>query len=436
MDEGQSATVPARTRGHAAGSRGARQAAAAGAATFAASLAVLGALYVRHGSLCSGMIDLHVYQAGGLLARDSGNLYGTRIGSLYFTYPPMAAVAFSGISALPMATLRWLLIGASVTSLTVTMWLAAGMLGQRRRAARLAVALAGAGIGLWLQPVWETISFGQVNLILMLIIMADLCLPDSARFKGAGVGLAAGFKLTPLVFIPYLLLTRRVRAAGVSLGTFMLTIAISAVALPGPSRQYWLGLLFLKSGRTGNTAYVGNQSLYGMLARLLGSPVAAQPYWAATAAVVGVAGLLIAARWSRRGQELAGILTCALTGLLICPVSWEHHWVWAAPALVLAGGALARLWRQSSASQRWALVAGVAALAAPFLLFPPRLVPTSVVQGHGAHGAQLLAGNLYVIAGLLLLGLAGSALLFRRRLVQSPPAVIAPRVPAQSRAAV
>jgi alpha-1,2-mannosyltransferase len=408
-------------------------------------------MHVRGGRLESGMIDLHVYRAGGLLALHSGNLYGTLLPRrLFFTYPPMAALVFSAISSIPFRQLSWMIIGASIGSLTGTLWLTTRMLGYRRPAARLAMTLAAAATALWLQPVWQTISLGQVNLILMLIIMADLCLPGTAWFRGVGVGIAAGLKLTPLIFIPYLLITRRFRAAGVALGTFMLTIATSAIALPGPSRQYWPGLLFLSSSRTGNTAYVGNQSLFGAMARLIGSPAAAQPYWVVVAAVAGVAGLLIAARWSRRGQELAGILTCALTGLLICPVSWEHHWVWVAPGLLLAADALARLWQAGPitvASARWAAagrhaappwrhaalswrrrawqrrarVAAVAALAVPFFTYPPGLVPPSVVQGRGARGAELLAGNVYVIAGLVTLGLAGLALRSQPRLASTRP---------------
>jgi alpha-1,2-mannosyltransferase len=456
LDEGQSSDVTAGVAGRAAGFPGAGLALAGGVVIFAGSLAILGREHVQDGSFQSGMIDLRIYRAGGLLALRSGNLYGAHIlDNLYFTYPPMAALVFSTLAAIPMATLRWLLIAASIGSLTVTMWITAGMLGHRRPAARLGVALAAAGIALRLQPVWQTISFGQVNLVLMVIIMADLCLPDTAWFKGVGVGLAAGFKLTPLIFIPYLLLTRRVRAAGVSLATFMLTIATSAIALPVQSRQYWPGLLFLNSGRTGNISFVGNQSLYGTLARLLGSPSAAGPYWAAVAAVVGVAGLLIAAGWSRRGQEVAGILTCALTGLLICPVSWEHHWVWAAPALIMAADVLAGLWRPrpialgpgsdrwpadgqdgSAFLRRWAWPATIAALVWVFLSDPPQLVPASVVQGQGAHGMQLLAGNLYVIAGLGILGLAGYALLAHHRLARHPQGNATPRAPERPQAVV
>jgi hypothetical protein len=43
---------------------------------------------------------------------------------------------------------------------------------------------------------------------------------------------------------------------------------------------------------------------------------------------------------------------------------------------------------------------------APFFALPQDLVPDSVLQGIGAHGAQLLASNLYVIVGLAVLCLA------------------------------
>lgn len=138
--------------------------------------------------------------------------------------------------------------------------------------------LTAAGVALWLLPVQETLGLGQVNLILMLIVVADLCQPDTAWAKGAGLGLAAAFKLTPLIFIPHLALTRRFRTAGLSLALFGLTIAGSLILMPRQARQFWFGGLFLISSRTGNTAYAGNQSLNGALVRLLGSVPTAHPY--------------------------------------------------------------------------------------------------------------------------------------------------------------
>jgi alpha-1,2-mannosyltransferase len=321
----------------------------------------------------------------------------------------MAALVFAVMAAIPMSVLMWLVTVTSISCLIATLWLTWGMLGYRR-SARAGATLAAASVTLWLQPVLQTLWLGQINLILMLVIVADLCLPDSARFKGAGVGLAAGLKLVPLIFIPYLLLTRRFRAAGVSLATFALTIAISQVLLPAQSQKFWFGRLFLDSGRSGNIAYVGNQSLHGTLARLMSSQSAGKPYWLVISVAIGAAGLLLAAWTARRGHEMIGIVTCGLTGLLISPISWSHHWVLAAPALVVAVDVAARWpgrWR------RWVRWCAFAILAAPFFLLPEGLVPAIAVQGAREHGLELVTGNLYVLDGLVVLCVVGLALVAR-----------------------
>ena len=364
----------------------------------------------------SPMIDLQIYRWAGLLAVHSGDLYGGYFPHhhLPFTYPPMAALVFAVMAAIPMSVLRWVVTVTSISCLIATLWLTWGMLGYRR-SARAGATLAAASVTLWLQPVLQTLWLGQINLILMFVIVADLCLPDAARFKGLGVGLAAGFKLVPLIFIPYLLLTRRFRATGVSLATFALTIAISQVLLPAQSQKFWFGGLFLDSSRSGNIAYVGNQSLHGTLARLLGSQSAEKPYWLVVPVVIGVAGLLLAAWTARRGYEMIGILMCGLTGLLISPISWSHHWVWIAPALVVAVDGIRRLLirRWSGRWRRWARRCALATLAAPFFVLPAGLVPAIAVQGAREHGIELVTGNLYVIDGLIALGAVGVTLMAR-----------------------
>jgi alpha-1,2-mannosyltransferase len=408
---------------------------------FAASVAALAALDVALPGQRWNMLDLQIYRWAGLVVRHSGDLYASHFPHyrLRFTYPPMAALIFAALPVGSMSALKWLVTVASIGCLAVTLWLTLGTLGYRRSAGRIAAALAAAGVALWLQPVQDTLVLGQVNLILMLVVLADLCLPDTAWFKGIGVGLAAGFKLTPLIFVLYLLLTRRFRAAGVSLAVFTLTIAGSLILLPGQAGQFWFGGLFLDSNRAGNNAYVSNQSLHGALARLLGE-TAAQPYWLGSSVIIGVLGLLLAAWAARREHEITGILTCALTVLLVSPVSWSHHWVWAAPALVVAAD-LARRVPASGAPLRppepgmerpgrrsrwthwrqWAAWFGVAALAAPFFTLPEVLVPASVAQGKGADGLQLLTGDLYVITGLAALCFVGFFLTTHER---RPPALI------------
>jgi alpha-1,2-mannosyltransferase len=390
-----------------------RRMAVAGYVLFAASVTALIAVdWAARGALWS-MLDLQIYDWAGHIARHSGNLYGLsfRVLHLHFTYPPMAAAVFAVLSYAPLPVLKCLVSAGSIAALTAVTWLSWGALGYSRSRERLGGTLAIAAIAIWSEPVQQTLAFGQVNIVLMLIIVADLGLPDGAWWKGAGAGLAAGFKLTPLIFIPYLLLTGRRRAAGVALAAFLATIVVTAVWLPSQSSRYWAGRLFMDPHRLGNVGYVGNQSLYGMLVRLTGSSHSANVAWLVAAVIVGAGGLLLAVA-AQRKQELAGVVICALTGLEVSPVSWSHHWVWIVPALVLAVHGAARM--EAPAGPRcWPRVAawsGVLALVAVFFSRLIWIVPASAVQGQGMRGAWLLVGNLYVLAGLAGLGLAAVVL--------------------------
>jgi alpha-1,2-mannosyltransferase len=392
---------------------------------WAASLALLLAVFQAFFRHPWSMLDLRVYLWGGDLVRHLADPYlPTYLHSgLHFTYAPMAAGFFAALAVIKVQIVKVLVTAASVASLVGVLWLTWGKLGYTASPHRLSATLSAAAVALWLEPVRQTLSFGQVNLFLMLIVVADLCLPDGRWWKGIGVGLAAGFKLTPLIFIPYLLLTRRYRAAAVATTTFGLTIAISLVTLPAAAEHYWLDGLFLNPNRLGGIRYIGNQSLNGALLRLLGSASTAQPYRLATEAVVAIAGLVLAAWVSRRGQEMAGILVCALTGLLVSPVSWSHHWVWVAPALVvLADAATGSRWLRVSG--RWRGWLGLTVVAAVVVVFSGVLwaLPAPAVQGYVMTVPQQLIGDLYVLTGLFSLSVIAVLMAHARRRSQ----VIAP----------
>src|ERR1700739_4766448 len=124
----------------------------------------------------------------------------------------------------------------------------------------------------------------------MALIMWDLGQADRRWWKGAGVGIAAGIKLVPLIFIPYLLLTRRFRQAAVAAGTFAATAVLGAMVLPADSRAWWLEGRFLNSSRTGFPAWEGNQSLEGLITRLSGSIAAGRPLWVVAVGVPLIVG--------------------------------------------------------------------------------------------------------------------------------------------------
>jgi Glycosyltransferase family 87 len=397
----------------------------AGAAALAVAVALYAANLLSHPQAgILNWLDLRLYVAAGQVARHApATLYRWQYQpGTPFTYPPFAAVLFAGLGAVPWPVLAWAWTAASALALGLAVWLTFGALGWAGRR-RLGAALAVTAAAFWTEPVQRALHWGQIDLLLMALVVWDLCQPSHRRWQGAGIGLAAAVKLVPLIFIPYLLLTRRPRQAAVALATFAALAGVGGVCLPAASAQWWPGGLWRQVGRVGFAGSVANQSLLGYLIRGTGSIAGATPWWLALSGLVGVTGLSAAARWHRGGRPVHGWLTCALTGLLISPVSWDHHWVWLAPALaVLADGTLrgpgpARRGRWASWGCCAAAVLLVAAAGAwPDGWPPPPRQPwgliwtapyTPGVTGPHPecywHGAALLAGNLYLLAGLALL---------------------------------
>jgi alpha-1,2-mannosyltransferase len=433
---------------------------AAGAAAFAVSLGLWVYFISGHaGPDWNIPVDLRVYRDGGLIAAHVRPWYDARRASplygwpgyldLKFTYSPFAALTFTLLTVVTLHTLVTLVIIVNILALLAALWFTLGGLGYRRRdfrggagqpgtdqpgtgrttAVKTGAVLLAAAVLLWTEPVQRTLFLGQIELVLMAVIMADMCQPDRRWWKGAGVGIAAGIKLVPLIFIPYLLLTRRFRQAAVAAGTFAATVAIGFVVLPADSRQYWLGGAFARGSRTGFAGFGGNQSLRGIITRLAGSVAGAQPAWLAVAAVTVVLGLACAAALDRAGDRMLALLACALTGLLCSPISWDHHWVWIVPAVAV----LAVYGGRARGLARWAYWGVATAIVGLFGAWPVTLwgeplsraaftlgiiwAPPDSNPGYNKlgdrpwfavyhwHGLELIAGNLYVLTGVALLGL-------------------------------
>ncbi len=354
--------------------------------------------------------DLRIYRSGGAALSSGAPLYHLRFAwNLGFTYPPFAALVFAVLAAMPWPAAPPLVTGISVILLPVTLWLALrlprGGAAPRcggRRTARLALAAAAAAV--WLEPVRTNLAYGQINLLITALILYDLSRDDSARLKGAAIGLAAGLKLTPAIFAVYLVATRRYRAAAVCAAAFGVTVAAGFAAAPSDSLAFWAGT-FANPARVGRIENAANQSLRGALARVLHT-TNVEPLWLAAAVIVGLAGMGLAVAAARRGDERAGFSLCVVTALLVSPISWSHHWVLAVPALLLLG---VSAWRRRSG---WAIVAstGVAVLAA---IGWSRII-WQVPIGQGRHAelhlnpVQLIYADAYVLAGLAVLAVAAA----------------------------
>jgi len=417
---------------------------AAGMAAFAAVLGLWVAYAELDPSAAVNFVDLHVYTDGGLIVRHmlpgyqphgSTPLYSWGgLGSLQlkFTYTPFAAVAFVLVTLVPWHIAQNVSVAVNVIALVAALWFTYAGLGYSNRQVRLGAALLIAAVVFWTEPVLRTIYLGQVNLVLMALVIWDLCQPSEGRWwKGAATGVAAGIKLVPLIFIPYLLITRRFREAAAACAGFLVTVLAGFAFLPGDSVKWWFGGLFAQGGRAGFMGWAGNQSLRGLVTRLSGSIAAGAAPWLAVAALTLVAGLACAALLYRAGHPLPALLVTGLTGDLISPISWDHHWVWIAPGVAVAAHYGVRCWHAARV-RAMGLLASAAGLVAVFAAWPTRWFGVPPHLGHDSygliweppnttpmayllhgdlpgnaeyhwHGVQLLTGNAYVLTGLAFL---------------------------------
>jgi alpha-1,2-mannosyltransferase len=283
-------------------------------------------------------IDLDVYRTGARVLLHGGDLYGRlpRLGDgheLPFTYPPFAALCFVPLAILGYSTANWLLTAVTIACVAASLWYFAastpGETGARMRRL-LPWALPA---GLLLEPIRSTLTYGQINALLMALVTVD-CLTRAPRWpRGIGVGIAAAVKLTPGIFLLFFLLRRDLRSAARAGLSFAACTAVAFALAPADSLRYWTQVAY-QPARTGAISYASNQSILGTLARVgLTNPARAWLWLAlsllvAALAVTGMRGAL------KTGHVTHALLLNAAAGLLISPISWSHHWVWAAPAML------------------------------------------------------------------------------------------------------
>ncbi|MGW2406632.1 glycosyltransferase 87 family protein [Streptomyces sp. NPDC001739] len=382
------------------------------------------------------MIDLMVYRAEGLTVRNGESLYDMVATSAHLpnTYPPFAALLFTPLTLLGVPAMRTLATAGNLLLLVAVVGLSLRLADRPRRLPRPAATLAVSALLVWCEPVWTTLRYGQINLLLAALVLWDLTRKDTHRFAGIGVGIAAGIKLTPALFAVFLAVAGAVRAgqwlrsgagpravwnpwlrqAAVAVVTFLATALLSALALPRDSHRFWTRIVFA-ADRVGEVEITANQSLRGALARLLHThdPGAS---WAVLAGLTALAGLALAAGALLRGSPASpahggrawAAVACAATALLISPVSWSHHWVWCVPMLVLLGSEA--LDRTGTRARRWWVT--TVTLGLLFCSFALWWVPHRWHQHQELHqnGLQMLLSDVYPLAGLAVLALAGARL--------------------------
>lgn len=364
-----------------------------GAVSTAAALGV--SLYM---ALRSYQVDIDVYRMGGrhVFVAD---LYTVKFGGLPFTYTPFAALVFA-LPALNLAISSlqrvWAVVNIGLLAVLVNMSIRFVLPDlDRRKALRWSLVLMLPA--LLLDPVFVNVGLGQINLALCALVMWDLLgerrIGSRTAPLGVATGIAAAIKLTPLIFVPYMLMTRRARGAANALVTFVLCGAVSFFVSPHDSVVYWTKDFF-DSKRAGALLYTSDQNLSSVVQRFHHGPVSLTALLPAL--VVICAGGLVLAAWAhRRSSPFLGVLVCATTGLVVSPITWVHHLVWIVPALVWIAAA--------SDGPKWGRVIAVAT-AVLFFSAPIWWVPTSwrVADPRppelDQNAWQLVAGNSFFFA--------------------------------------
>lgn len=364
--------------------------------------AVLVALGAWAYGLFDGMIDLRVYRMGGSVLLDRASLYDAQLpgSGLPFTYPPFAAVAMVPLAAVPwnVALVVWTTVSmlalAAIwrTSIPGSAW---ALLPAQLRRGWVLVLAALTAASLLLEPVWQTIQFGQINLLLTAMILVDLARPDRSRWRGFWVGVAIGVKLTPLPFLAFLLVTKQWTAFRNAVAGLLATMAIGFLVVPNQSWEYWT-VVVRNADRVGGLAYTANQSFRGFLSRIGGDASYVVPVWFLLSAIFGLAVLWLARRLWLADERVAAISVMGLAVLYASPVSWSHHWVWIIPLGVSLVRAVDRQWGRRPLT--------VATAVLWFSLFSPRFiwwVPYRDGRELNWTFWQSIPGNAHLILGLI-----------------------------------
>jgi alpha-1,2-mannosyltransferase len=360
-----------------------------------------------------GFFDLRIYRSAVVWWLDGNDLYSyvNESGKYGFTYPPFAALVMMPMAFVPLGVAATLSSVATAAAITLTTWWLVAPVAARHGWPRwYAVALA-VPIVSALEPIRETMGFGQVNMLLVALVFLDIvALRRGWAWAGAGIGLATAVKLTPALFVLYLVLTGRWRQAGVAVATFLAVTAAAAAVDPDTSWEFWTHTLW-QTSRVGRLEFVSNQSLLGLLARLADPAPPDRVLWLVLGcAVLGVA-LWRAVLAYRQGDELVGITLTGVGACLLSPISWTHHLYWVVPAAVVlldvaAGRRLhgsAPVWLRTR--PRTVARASAAAAAIVVLAFAFSAVwPFDERQGHHHDGGVLglIGGNTYALILLAL----------------------------------
>lgn len=246
---------------------------------------------------------------------------------LAFTYPPFALAVLTSLTWASFAVSQWLLWVVSIAATTAAVAIVLMDRGFASRASLWFGSFAWACVAMVaLEPARSGIDYGQIEFVLMFLVVADI-LVVPPPFRGIAIGIAAAVKLTPLIFIVVLFVRRDRWSVARAALSFVACTGLAWLLWPDLSRTYWQHDV-IQPGRVGGIAYGGNQSWYAILHRPPFPVTGLAPIWLAVSLATALVGIFVAWRCVNTERQSFAIIAIALVGLLISPISWTHHWIW------------------------------------------------------------------------------------------------------------
>lgn len=343
-------------------------------------------------------LDLDVYRLGVQTWLAGGDMYGTlpepmQGPVLPFIYPVFAALVMVPLAVVPYTAALVTLLVLSVLALAGSIYLTvrvAWPAGGRNGA--LSVSMLALSAALLIEPVAQTFAFGQVNLVLMVMVLVDCLAPRTRWPRGLLIGLAAAVKLTPAGFVLFFLLRRDYRATAVAAATGIVATGIGFAVDPAASSHYWFG--GPAAGVSGST-FFSNETIQAILGRQDVTGTAFTVLWLLGVAVV----LALAFPVIRRAEPATALTAVAAAVLMASPTSWSHHWVWVVPGLIAIGAHAAR-------HRSWIWAGTGLVVAVVFYLAPFRWMPNVWGMTMRWSAFEQMLGASYVIVATVALAMA------------------------------
>lgn len=265
--------------------------------------------------------DFSVYM-NGVKHSLTGNPYTQKFFD-YYNYPPAATLFFYAFTLLPINTSEFIFTGLSVLSLFMSLLLLVKLTKQKINFYML---LAIGYLLLRFSPVRLTLTLGQVNLIVLLLILLAFYWRRS-WLGGISLGLAFILKFTPAFLLLFFILKKQWRVVLGFFYTVTLLHFLAILIFGWDLTLYYYTQVIPRLLTTSQLTYM-NQSLAALLGRL------------GVFSFIPRLGLILPLIYFLVRRQLdftTYSLFLILMTVFIPTFAWQHHYVFLIPVIFLLG---------------------------------------------------------------------------------------------------